>query len=596
MTISLPSKRVAVVDAPEVENFSAKFVYKFFTVDEELNDSGTTPPDFIEKRAAERFDTGFLDSRNFNRFTPRYVRFEWRPNPAGNRPDMARRVSIASNISKVHNEETFITDNYTNVFFQDQGQDDRISYFIRRAIEEAKDDLDGNSEEYTGSPLDLSKYLHRNTTENISGDFLAKNFTRLNRNGVQFLDEQSQDQITQTVLSRVKNIRTRTQLNNKLLATMLKTTKENVVNIFDTETAAILPQAEVIQQRAIAQETASTLTADEYSFEIMDIVDYRVIDPSAFDSTVQVVGYIIDKTEYTDNGPITREPIVVESPQASSTADLKVKYGGRYGYSIRSVVLVEVSAEDEDTNNVIAITFLVASKNSPEVIIDCTESIPPPSVADLAIDWDFDKDRPRLLWAFPPNPQRDIKYFQVFRRRTIDEPFTLLRMFDFNDSLTPNHSNEDVDSVLIEKMTSPKNYYIDYDTNREEKAIYAVCSVDAHGFTSNYSIQFEISFDKYKNKLNKTLISLAGAPKPYPNFYLQRDAFVDTIRTSGSKLLRVVFNPEYLKIVDRDKNDLRLLRSDESSKYTLQLLNVDLQQQSSVAIHLSDRRSGMKKS
>lgn len=591
MTISLPSKRVAIVDAPEVENFSAKFIYKFFTIDEELNDSGTTPPDFIEKRAAERFDTNFLDSRNFNRFTPRYVRFEWRPNPAGNRPDMARTISIASNISKIHSEETFITDNFTNVFFQDQGQDDRISYFIRRAIEEAKDDLDGDSETYDGSPLDLSKYLHRNTTSAVTGDFLAKHFTGLRRSGVKFLDDSAQSQITQTVLQRVKNVRTRTQLNNKLLATMLKTTKENVVNIFDTEMAALLPQAENIQQRAIAQEAASTLSADEYDFEIVDIVDYRTIDPGSFDSTVQVVGYIIDKTEYTDNGPISRAPIIVESPRAGSTADLKIKYGAKYGYTVRSIVLVEVSAQDEDTNNVIAVTFLVASKNSPEIVVDCSEAVPPPSVADLSIDWDFDKDKPRLLWAFPNNPQRDIKYFQIFKRTSIEEPFTLLKMYDFNDSQTPANSNEDVDPILIEKMSSPKNYYIDYDFNREESAIYAICTVDAHGFSSNFSIQFEVRFDRFGNKLVKKLVSLAGAPKPYPNFYLQRDAFVDTIRSSGAKLLRVVFNPEYTKLVDKDKNDLRLIRTDPGSKYTLQLLNVDLQQQSTVSIQIDDRRS-----
>ncbi|MFA6049717.1 MAG: hypothetical protein WC761_00700 [Candidatus Paceibacterota bacterium] len=593
MSISLPSKRVAVVDAPEVSQFSANFVYNFFTPDEELNDSGTTPPDFIEKRPAEGFDTSFIDSKNFNRFTPRYVKFSWKANPAGNKPEIGRRVSIATNLSKIHNEQSFVTENYTNIVFQDNSQNDKIAYFIRRAIEETREDQNPNAR--TESPLDVVKFLHRNTTENIRGNFLTNGFINLQKNGVQFLDKPSQDQITQTVLNKIKNVRTRTQLNNKLLASLLRTTSQNPINIFDDETAKILPEAERIQQKAAAQEASSTITSAEYDFDIVDIVDYRVIDPNAFDSTVQVVGYIIDKTEYTENGPVVREPIVVESPNAGTSVDLKIKYEGRYGYSIRSVVYVEVSAEDEDTNSIIAVSFLVSSQNSSEIIIDCRETVAPPSVADFQIDWDYQKDAPRLSWSFPVNSQRDIKYFQVFKRATISEPYQLLKMYDFNDSLTPNQLNETVDPILIEKQQSPKAFYIDYTFKREEKALYTICTLDAHGFTSNYSMQFEISFDKFKNKLVKKLISLSGAPKAYPNFFLQRDTFVDSIRTSGAKSLRVIFNPEYLKVTDNNSNDLRLLKTGTGSVYRLQMINVDLQQQQVININLLDKRPASKK-
>jgi hypothetical protein len=590
MTITLPSKRVAIVDAPEVENFSAKFVYNFFTPDEELNDSGTTPPDFIEKRPAGKFDQEFLNSRNFLGRTPRLVRFEWKCNPAGNRPDIANRVSILENLSKIHNEETFIEQNYTNIFFQDTERKDKLTYFIRRAIEEARLDAEKRTSGRAMSPLDMVKYLYKNTTENVRGDFLAEYFVRLTRNGIRYLDASNEDKITQTVLKRAKGIKTRAQLNNKLLHSLLLTAQQNPINIFDNEAKVLLPEAKRIQENAVAKSSSDVLSADEYDFEIVDIVDYRVIDPNTFDSTVQVVGYIIDKVEYTDSGVVAREPIIVESPNASSTADLKVRYGATYGYSARTIVYVEVAAQDEDTNELIAIGFLISSKKSPSIVVQCIEEVAPPWVADFNVEWDYMKDVPRVSWSFPVNPQRDIKYFQVFKRNSISEPFTLVKMYDFNDSLTPRPLMETPDPVLVEKLTGPKAFYLDFDFKKDQKAIYAVATVDAHGYTSNYSMQLEIGFDRFKNKITKKLISVGGAPKPYPNFFLQQDAFVDSIRTSGAKKIKVVFNPEYLKVFDRDRNDLRFLKTDGNSKYRLQLLNVDLQAQQNFDILLQDRR------
>lgn len=595
MTITLPSKRVAVVDAPEAENFSAKFVYNFFTADEELNDSGTTPPDFIEKRPAGEFEQSFLDSRNFNRFTPRYVRFEWKANPAGNRPELGRTISVGTNLAKIHSEETFIDSNYTNVFFQDEQRKDKLAFFIRRAIEEARQDQLGlapgerapSAEE---SPLDLVRYLYRNTTDQVRGDFLADYFIELRKNGFRFLDSKNTEAIATTATARAKGVRTRTQLNNKVLASFLKTAKQNPINIYDNETARLLPQAEQIQQRAIAQSSSDTLSANDYDFEIVDVIDYRMVDPAAFDSTVQVVGYVIEKTEYTPNGPVKREPIVVESTHASSTADLKVKYGATYGYTIKTIVYVEVAAHDQDTNQVIAVSFLVSSRRSEEVVVNCIEEVPPPTVADFNIEWDFLKDAPKISWSFPVNPQRDIKYFQVFRRDSINQPFELLSMYDFNDSLTPHRLNETVDPILMHKMQSPRGFYMDYEFKKESKAIYAVATVDAHGFTSNYSMQLEISFDRFKNKLNKKLISVGGAPKPYPNFFLQQDAFVDSIRSSGAKAAKVIFNPEFLRITNNDNADLGFLKMQNGQGYKLQMINVDLQAQQTFDVVLEDRR------
>ena len=89
---------------------------------------------------------------------------------------------------------------------------------------------------------------------------------------------------------------------------------------------------------------------------------------------------------------------------------------------------------------------------------------------------------------------------------------------------------------------------------------------------------------------------MAGAPKAYPNAYLMRDTFVDTIRDSGHKKVKIIFSPEYLQVLDSKGNDLKLIKSDNDAKYILQLINIDLQEQQVIDLSLADRRTTTEKS
>ena len=42
--------------------------------------------------------------------------------------------------------------------------------------------------------------------------------------------------------------------------------------------------------------------------------------------------------------------------------------------------------------------------------------------------------KPRINWQFPINPQRDIKRFQIFKRFSTSDPFTLIAEYDFDNS------------------------------------------------------------------------------------------------------------------------------------------------------------------
>lgn len=596
MTTTYPSKRSVIVDVPEVKDFGCKFVYNFFTRDEDYNDSGTTPPDFIENRKAAGFDQQFIDSANFNRFTPRYVQFSWRANPAGNRPDLIQSIDIQGNLDKIHDEQTFINRDYTDVYFSDSGLDGKLQFFIKRALDEAaKQQNPGKAR----SPIDLAVFLNSNTDSDVKPDFLSEYFASYKSAGFQFLDETKKQEFEKNISMRLSRGKLRTQINNKFIYDLLNTAAQSPISVFDDE--GYLETFQDKQEKNRSEQPSYIFDAKDYDFEIVNMLDYKVIPEdmsAAFNPVVQIVGYVIEKIEYTDQGPVVKDSVVVENPNSSTTVDLKVRYGGRYGYRIKSIAYMETMCVDLDpeSNDIVVASFLVSSQPSEEIRFDCIETTPPPSPADFNIKWDYVRGAPLVFWSFPVNTQRDIKHFQIFRRMTVDEPFELIRQYSFNDSETPRPINELPDPLLIEDTTNNiKTSFLDTEFTKDSRYIYAVCSVDAHGYTSNYSQQFLCYFDRYQNKMHKELVSVSGAPKPYPNFFLRRDTFVDSIRISGRHKLKVVFNPEYLAVKDRLGNDLGFLKTDSQDFYALQLINVDLQDDQVLKINVSDKRPSKKK-
>lgn len=593
MAESLPSKRFANVDVPEVTDFQAEFVYNFFTADERVNDSGLDAPTSISRRAAENFDSQLIDSINFRRFVPRLVRFRWKPKVDVGRSLNESPPSIRNNFDKIHNEQTFTTDDYTSMFFQDNGQDQKLDFLIKRALDEIRNRQDPENAE---SPLDVVRFINARTDNNVGPRFLSETFIQLINEGTIFLDANNREVVGDELLNEISSVKVRTQINNKVLEKTLKTTSQSTLNLFNDEVAGQLRQAKEIQERAVSQKNSSLIDGLDYDFEILDFIGIRAVDPTTFDSTAQVIGYVIDKEEVSPEGDVvSREPIIVENGFANETVDLKVRYGSTYVYAIRSIALVELAVEDTDSDDIIALSFLVSSQPSSRVIVETEERVPPPPPADFNISYDYQQEALRLMWNFPVNTQRDIKAFQIFRRRSILEPFELIKQYDFDDSVVRSAPREFPDEQLIEFLDGPKSYYIDREFTRDSSFIYTVCAIDAHGFTSNYTTQFLITFDRFRNRINKEVVSLSGAPKAYPNAFLLRDTFVDTIRDSGHNKVKVIFNPEFLNILNSQGDDLGLLKTDSDSKYRLQLINTDLQEQQVIDITIADRRTTTEK-
>lgn len=586
--ISLPSERFIVVDAPEVEGFECRFVYNHFVPDEKINDSGVIDRKIVADRNNESFDAETIDSANFNRFVPRYNRLSWVPFVV----DTTLRHSgftgkIKDNLKKIYSESLFISGRYSDLNFDSSLDGIRTKYFVDRLLEVTY----GDEEEFDTqqSIMDKVKFAKKASSRDTTGEFIERSYQNFLDTGHWNIDEATLENIT--LANRETSYGKYTvQANNKFVSQLARATLDRSSNIATAASRRLQSRLEQIQGGSRAMQDSDVLQAENYDFDLSNIVSAEPID-SQFEPVAHVIGYIIEKTEVTSDGETIRhDPLIIESPTVGTIADLKVKYGSIYSYSIRSVVLAKFQAEDVEENEIIAATILISSKPSNPADVICEEYSPPPHPIDVEIRWDYKLRKPAITWNFPTNPQRDIKYFQVFRRRDISEPFSLVKMYDFDDSQVRSEMREAPSNHLVEVITTPNNRFIDYDFELGDRFIYAICSVDAHGYTSAYSTQFAVTFNRPKNKLEKELISRGGAPKPYPNLLLERDTFVDSIKTSGYSQVKVVFNPEYLSVYDRDGNDLEVTKAKEMDKYQLQLINIDLQEQKVLDIKLRDRR------
>lgn len=579
---SLPSKNAAILDVPEVQNFQATFEYNYWTADEFENGLGSSRAT-LQQIPSETFEASYVGR---TRRLPRLVKLNWTPSTL-NRDENHQRnsVSIRTFLNRIHAEETFTSNDYTTFHYQDTNADQKLRIFVDKFTSLLPDFAQAQS------PNEIIDIINANTSDRVTAKFLAEIVSDLSRNGVSFTN---QAQAATALIDRIKNVALNARLNNRLLVSISRAIRADSVGIFADEIGADSFQREIqhIQDVAITTGGASLMSPLDYEFEVLSYVGYRPIDTNGYKPAVQAVGYTMAKREVKADGSIQNYPsIIIENAFTGVTFDGQVRYQSVYYYKIRAIYLVEVHATDEVTRQNILVSFLVASKYSPEQRVNTVENIPPPPPADFNCAWDFGERALRLTWNLPTNPQQDIKYIQLFRRASTSVPFQLIKMWDFNDTRTIVPLSEYPQAELVERVNSFVGIHLDHEFGKDSNFIYAVACTDAHGFTSNYSLQMQASFDKFANKLVKKLVSVSGAPKQYPNAYLNADTFVDTIKDSGHTRIRVVFNPEFLHLVDGNNADLKLIKTNRvHGKYRLQLINVDLQAQQNADITINDLR------
>jgi hypothetical protein len=323
----------------------------------------------------------------------------------------------------------------------------------------------------------------------------------------------------------------------------------------------------------------------------------------------KIQGYLIYKREKLFSGETVPKSVDYINADGQSSSllsyfDTKVVYGSHYEYSVRTLILVKTlyvssgGAGELEAGKYIAYS-LIASKESESSRVQAVEIIPPSEPDGIFYDFLYSKKQGlRIRWQMPPDKQRDVKYFQVFRRKSINEPFTCLAELDFDDSEIRSIKTEMVQIDRVYKTSYPVLTFTDPEFDRGSKYIYAIAAVDAHGMSSGYSEQTEITFNRVENKILRSNVSRAGAPKQYPNIYV-RPNLADGTRTSsltqdammfsGAKNLKIYYDPDAAsyKSYYNSKISGKIVRTEqENAEYKLHLLNLDRQFDDLIRIRL----------
>ena len=200
--------------------------------------------------------------------------------------------------------------------------------------------------------------------------------------------------------------------------------------------------------------------------------------------------------------------------------DSGVKYGKTYRYLIYPVYLASISTKKDyhTIDDYIFCGYPVSTKNI--VCKEFTRPIPPPQLSFKLLS---SKNTLKINWQQPLEPQGDVKGYQIFKRHSLDDPFVLIKQFESHNQNDFYTRNEKVSDQIVERLKN-KNRTIFYDNNfkKEKIQIYAICSIDAHGFVSNYSAQYAVKYNHENKNCEIDLVSSEGAPLHMPNLLIKR--------------------------------------------------------------------------
>jgi len=334
-------------------------------------------------------------------------------------------------------------------------------------------------------------------------------------------------------------------------------------------------------------------------------VDYLDLHPSVASGLgdsygLGIIGYMLFKKEVDESGNVVEHyPSQLLLNMSQQTfSDNAIKYGHRYEYSLHPLMVIRQPPSD---GGAYASSFVMVGSRSKICRILAVENVPPPPVEAIQFRY-LGNGQVSLLWSPPAQYGEvsnkvigDIKGYQIFTRKNINHPFSLDKYITFNDMIGLENFplQEFVPENRIRRTnhhTTDHTIYLDRDVNY----IFGMCTIDAHGNSSNLSPQYYVRLDSYTNSLRVDFASFKGAPKQYPNLMMSKKVFLDSFKVSDKGKLTVYFCPKYTHIHVGQSTELETatpVLSDSSSdnpSYRLQIINVDKQEDKVLDIFLED--------
>jgi hypothetical protein len=609
---SLPSIPVLSVDIPEVTNFKTEFVYGFFSSDELTNESGGWVDSLGVKHSAK--PGAEVSSIDFSKNSPRYIHLTW--DKVNISSDGKQRQEFVD-ISIEKNAAQIVDEDHIDLKYYDTYEQQEIDLVTQTQAYLDKLYSNLNYNPTNASLNDAARAIHESTPEPVSQKFINKYLNYSHSENITVNNQRLENPAEE--LSQISTI---LPVRNKTFGNLLH---EKVMNdsLTPLDSSFVSSIEKQYTNQQIVSQFESRFNGSEYDLYLENPIQVTVAeDVTDFGTVFQTTGYVIERYRLLPNGQKTdKRTFYIENPDTVEYLDTFVAYNQTYIYTIKAVAAVQTLSYSSDERVNVVSTFLVASKKTRSKIL-CTDTRPPSPPTDFFVRWDYSLKKPVLTWNFPNDTRRHIKYFQVYRRqdrmiggrsiRPAQLPFELVRMYDFNDlqgadgtffamfnggfRFQNGHDNINISAVMNPRNTPSTTVftptsYIDEEFNKESYYIYSIVAVDAHGIASNYSNQIGIKWNKLRNTIDRVEVSAPNAPLPYPNLYIDKDAFVDTIKNEGYSQVTIVFNPEYYDLYKQTGENLQLFKFGPDNYYRLQLINTDLQEDQFIDITVSDQRN-----
>jgi len=622
---SFPSRPVDKLNIPEVKNVNASFVYNYYTKDERVRIPVPNGNKIIDLDAS---DTEEIFFQIKNKQTPRFVKLVFTP-PQSDLENISNTNitdTVYNNLDRIISEGGMSNNFFTGIEILDTGKESKIYSMLNGSM------FFANIPE-VNSQKEAAQKLYETLQEKggLKGDdkrLIVESFANIASKGYTLAPSDVPDDIAKFSNDPLGKQTFSVQFNNVLMADLIVNSTVYSDNVFNDELRSLEKFARENRESIISSNRSDldsnppTFRPAEYELTVQAVNQTSIDSPYGQATTrtlenllkeypkIKFEGYLIEKFEVLPNESV--ELIgrkFVDGHKSNFLIDNEVRYGGSYFYKIRTICNVKTILTSESIdpllNQIVVGEILMASEGK-IASVNCVERIPPPPPEGLRFSFDFKTLLPKINWQFPLNKQRDIKRFQVFKRFSINEPFTVIAEFDFDNSKIRGAVSEQIINENYYRVKKRKLSFIDKTHKEGEKPIYAVACVDAHGMSSNYSAQVQVERNKYTNKVLRKIISGPNAPKPFPNIYINQDAFVDVIKSSGMDRIHVFFDPEYYRVfktregfeyqVNEDNvealKDLELLAIDNNkSRYKMHIINVDNQKDALVNIKLQNKAS-----
>lgn len=514
----------------QITNINGRFRYRYF--------------DPIEQ--VDEFNRFANDPQKYPKGTPRYVRLEWK---SGN--NELTRVGLGTETPLIHKR---------NFFF---ASDLSPSYCVLTVAEKELVQRQGHAisdNATTGSKLD---YLLTTISSNEYTEDIEKNLDAVGTTTkIPVIDPVTNRPVEEVVISehsqtpdiqvRARNIKHIVKSSNN--SPLSRGVYEGMV-----EKATVLDKKLESKTEPDARRLTTLFnTIEQLGRDKFPSVS-RKGKPKGYLQNWEPIGYVISKYRV-ENGAET----YMYSRFVADTIfdDPYVAYGRTYRYQLRPVFAKYVYEVADDT-----VVFL-GSEESAFIDVVCKEDRMPSPPKNPKFEYALNNNI-RIAWERPESyvlddgliDTDDIKGYQLFVRNSLYEPYQLYRYFTFNNTKPESlriHSMETIsdDYIISSEYDTPdtvdpddivsfyeyREYVVPIRSNVDY--YFALCSIDAHGNSSNYSAQYKVRRNNVTGEVDIQLICPVGAPKQYPNLLIPGRLVQPSMKVSGYKFMDTYFCPD----------------------------------------------------